>query len=263
MEQSNFESYSDGISIATRIASKLEELQTAIESFGVRIECRTDFKLFRQSAMKITDLGDITGVFDDRVCSIDADNGFWIQATDKTGNVIHRQAFRHDDLTGTTLARHWLCDPAIYAPAGYDIAIEKSDFNIAPAANNITGSVCYHGEFWLDLPYRKTELPPFLSKFGILYALNQFSPDFVYGLVPPKLIEQGWAARQGYLHMHPWAPRWRIRGKAKYYDEYLVWISGKELLGLWTTSKRDIDVLSRINVRDYQGRAAAELIAGY
>ena len=245
-----------------RIAKKVIELETAVESFGIRLEYRTDFGIFRETARTITDLAEVTGVFDNRKCDIGSDNGFWIQATDEVGTVIHRQAIRHDDLTGSTLARHWLNESHKFAPAGYDIIIDKSDFDTAPAANEITGNVCYHGEFWLDQPYRKMQLASFLSRLCILQGQTRFSADFVYGMMPPKLIERGWSIRAGYLHVHPWAPRWHIRGESKYYDEYLVWISGQELEGLWAARKRNIDILGGEYVGNDYGGATAEHMPG-
>ena len=244
------------------ISRKIFELETAIQSYGIQLECRNDFTVFRETAKKITDLAELTGVFDDQVSEIGPENGFWIQGKNQYGEVVHRQAIRHDDLAGTSLANHWITNPQVHAPAGYDIDIEESDFNTAPVADTITGSVCYHGEFWLDLPYRKMEVASFLSRYCILLGLLQFSPNVIYGTMPPKLIERGWSVRAGYLHIHPWAPRWRIRGKSKYYDEYLVWISSSELVNLWTADERDIDVLGRINFRNYDGGTTTEHVTG-
>ncbi len=151
----------------------------------------------------------------------------------------------------------WLDNPLLYAPAGYDIAIDKSDFETAPAANKITGRVCYLGDYWLEQSYRNMEFAPLLSEYGKLQALMRFSPDFLYAFMQQRMVERGWAARAGFLHIHPWAPRWQIRGKAKFYDEYFVWISGPELENLWAASKRDIDILSRINVTG-NGRSPVE-----
>ena len=242
------------------ISRKIFELETAIQSYGIQLECRNDFAVFRETAKKITDLAELTGVFDDQVSEIGPENGIWIQGKNQYGEVVHRQAIRHDDLAGTSLANHWITNPQVHAPAGYDIDIEESDFNTAPAADTITGSVCYLGDYWLERSYRNMEVAPLLSEYGKLTALQRFSPDFLYAFMQQKMVELGWAARAGFLHMHPWAPRWHIRGKAKFYDEYFVWISGSELEKLWVASKRNIDILGRVNITDNRKPAATKYV---
>ncbi len=234
-----------------RLTERLLQLEKAVNGYGVSLECHTDFSVFREIADSIPDISELTGIFDNRYCEIDASNGLWIKAFDGTGKVVHVQAIRHDDLTGTTLQKRWLSEALLYAPAGYDIEIDNSDFQTAPISHIATGNVCYLGEYWLDKAYRRTGLAAYLCRYGTLTALIQFSADFLYAFSPPKMVARGWAARAGFLHMHPWAPRWRIRNNSKYYDEYLIWVSGQELTKLWTTDNRDIDILGRENISNH------------
>lgn len=243
-----------------RLSRKLSDLEVAMSTFDVRVECLTNFQDFRDTARQIPHRKEITAVYDIRQCDIGPNNGFWIKASDEHGQLVHIQAMRFDDLNETSLSQHWLESPSMFAPAGYQVVLEKCNFDTAPASHRINGKVCYHGDFWLDASYRKLDLAPLLSKYSTLQALLKFEPDYIYGLVPPTLIERGWAARQGYLHMHPWAPRWYIEGQKEFYDDYLVWITGPELLSLWTAGERDIDVLSRINIAHNNGRSVAKYV---
>ncbi len=243
-----------------QIAHKILQLDLAVRNLGVRLECHTDFSVFRETFTGLPETNSLTGVFDDRFCNIGRENGFWVSAANEKGETIHIQAARCDDLSGTTLANHWFDEAELFAPAGYDIDLLHSDFDTAPVANSITGDVCYLGDYWLERSYRNMEVAPLLSEYGKLTALQRFSPDFLYAFMQQKMVELGWAARAGFLHMHPWAPRWHIRGKAKFYDEYFVWISGSELEKLWVASKRNIDILGRVNITDNRKPAATKYV---
>ena len=242
---------------SSQIAGKLFQLEKAVESFDVRLEYGSDFRIFRKSIDEIPETIELTGIFDDRCSDIGRENGLWVQARDSKGNVVHRQAMRHDKLMDTTLAEHWLKNVALYAPSGFDIDFSTSELSSVPIANIIAGSVCYHGDLWMGQDYRNMELASFLSKSFILKNLLRFSPDFVYGMVMPNMVERGWAARAGYFHMHPWAPRWYVRDQSDFYDEYIVWVSGQELVDLCTAGKGNIDVLSRVYISNDHGRATS------
>jgi hypothetical protein len=205
------------------------ELNRATKSFGVNSEYHTDFDHFRDVVEAIPGRGAITPVFDPRHCDIDAENGFWIKGTDDGGKVVHVQAFRFDDLTGSTLAEHWQTIPAAFGPAGLPIDLEKSNFHTAPASHEITGRVCYHGEVWIDPKFRNMRIAATLATFAQLLAVTRFMPDYNYGFIPPHLVKRGYPARIGYLHLHPWAPSWHVCGREEPYDDYLVWVTGQEL----------------------------------
>jgi len=227
----------------SELGLRLFELTSYAENNGARLEFLTDFDDYRNFVEAYSHAGAVTAIVDNRISKIGPENGFWVKATDTNGKVIHTQAVRYDYLAGTTLSQHWLTDPSMYAPSWLDIDIKKCDFDTAPITHEITGAVCYHADFWLDKEYRNLELASLLSNFALLLALTRFAPDYMYGFIVPGLVRKGWSVRAGYLHVHPWAPRWRIREDASLHDEYIVWVTGQELASLWTSGKRDADFL--------------------
>ncbi len=213
------------------IFSLLKEVQE-FEGRKITIEYKTDFDEFLETVESISDKGDLTPIFDVRFSDIGPDTGFWIRGVDSDGNLMHVQAIRFDDLADKNLAQHWESDPALYCTQGLGIDVEKSEYDRASAAREISGSVCYHGELWVEKSYRRIRLGSKLANLAMLMALGRFDPDYLYCLIVPKVIRTGLSVRNGYLHMHPQGIRWNIPGNDDPYDEYLVWMTGSELTDL-------------------------------
>jgi len=256
----------DKQNLKTYLGRNILKLSAEISAFGVRPVYETDFDSFRETMIALPDRGSLTGIFDPSKCTIGPNNGFWIRGVNDAGNTVHAQAMRYDDLDNSTLADQWQQNADLFSPAGLDVNIEKSSFDTAPASHKITGGVCYHGDFWMDRSARKFGLAPILAQFAMLLALIRFDPDYIYGLVVPKNIKKGWAAQQGYLHSHPWAPRWHIEkdgeDSSDQYDDYLVWITGQELDELWRSGERNGFVADRIRQTHQSGRPIVENAAG-
>ncbi len=211
--------------------SLLKEVQNYNDR-RITIQYMTNFDDLLKTVHEIEDKGELTPIFDVRHSDIGPENGFWLRGLDEAGNVMHVQAVRHDNLSETTLSEHWKNDPLLYCTQGLGIDILKSEYDVAPVANEISGSVCYHGELWVEKSYRQIRLASKLANLAMLMALGRFRPDYLYCLIVPKVIRTGLSVRNGYLHMHPQGIRWHIPGNEVPYDEYLVWMTGEELTDL-------------------------------
>ena len=219
----------------SKLGRLIIELNSYARKFGVHIEYQVDFEDFRNVVDALPDKGMPTPIFDVGYSDIGPNNGFWIKGTDNANQVVHVQAIRFDDLTGTNLAFHWQEHPELYRTRGLGIDVGKSNFVTAPASHEITGPVCYHGELWLDKCFRGLgglHLASRLANFAMLIALARFNPNFIYCLMVPKVVRSGRSVRFGYLHMHPHGIRWHIPERVEPYDEYLVWITAQELAGI-------------------------------
>ena len=215
--------------ISREIFNLLAEVQ-GHEGRHIRIEYQTDFHQLLRTVAGFADKGELTPIFNVEDSDIGPENGFWIQGTDDAGEIVHVQAVRFDDLSGTTLASHWHANPELYCTRGHGIDVDRSDFYSAPASLEITGPVCYHGELWLEQSYRAMRrLTSKLANLAMLLALARFRPDYIYCLMVPKVMRTGLSVRSGYLHMHPQGIRWHIPRRDRPYDEYLVWLTGEEL----------------------------------
>lgn len=230
------------------ISAELLRIRRSLLNIGLKIDCLTNFEKLHDVYRPTTGSAGLTGVFDYRHSDIGPSNGFWILATNTANDILHIQAVRHDFLSQIDLVQHWQQNSQIFYPAGYKIDFDLSDFHVAPAAYEMTGSICYLGDYWLDESLRNMKIAPLLSEYGKLEALLRFSPRTLYAFMQEKMVKRGWAARAGFLHFHPWAPRWNIKGTTSFYDEYFVWISGEELERLWGARQRNIDVPGRKNV---------------
>ena len=235
----------DGVD-KSELGLRIFQLTGFAKDNGAHLQYLTDFDDYRNAVEEYSDAGAVTGILDNRISRIGPENGFWVIATNDAAKLIHIQAVRYEYLKGQTLSQHWLNDPAMYAPAWLDIDFHKSDFDTAPITHEITGAVCYHADFWLDKEYRNLELASLLSNYAMVLSLARFNPAYFYGFMAARLVKQGWASRAGYLHIHPWAPRWYISNEDEFYDEYLVWVTGQDLNDLWSSGKRDTQVLGQV-----------------
>jgi len=244
------------------INNVLVDINAEIAACGVVLKLHTDFNRFRDVVAKTPDREAVTSLFDPDLSDIGPDNGFWIEGVDAEGQVVHLQALRMDDLQGVSLASHWQDKPEWYAPPGADVDLPKTNFNTASASHEISGTVCYHGDFWIHKKCRKFRLAGKLSVFAMLLAAAKFDPDFIYCFIVPKHVRQGLAAVYGYLHIHPFAPQWHFRGSNQTYDDYLVWISGDEIKELWISGQRDTEILGQVG-KDGNGNSTASKSVAY
>ena len=211
------------------ISRQIIELTGQVKNEGIHIEYQINFGYLREVVASIPDKRVVSAMFDVKKSDIGSENGFWIKGTDQSGRVVHVQAIRFDDLTGTTLARHWDVHRSLYQPPEMKLDLGKTIFASAPAAHEITGLVCYHGELWIHKGLRRKHLASRLANIAMLIALTRFRPDYIYCLITPKVVRTGLSVRNGYLHLHPHGIRWHLPQDQCPFDEYLVWMSGTEL----------------------------------
>jgi len=221
--------------MAPKFGPEILELLKEVQHFDGRkitIQYMSNFDDLLKTVEEIDDKDGLTPIFDVRYSDIGPENGFWLRGIDEDGKVMHVQAIRFDNLEDNNLAQHWKNDPVLYCTQGLGIDVEKSLYDTAPAASEIKGAVCYHGELWVEKSYRRIRLGSKLANLAMLMALARYNPEYIYCLIVPKVIRTGLSVRNGYLHMHPQGIRWHIPEKNDPYDEYLVWMTGQELANL-------------------------------
>ena len=210
----------------------ISSIEQIADRHGMMIEVSSDFEAFRQIRATQPERPPISPVFDPQVCEINAGNGFWIKGTSETGELVHVQAVRLEDLTDTTLAEHLSKHRQVYAPPGVEVDLKQSRFCATPSSRIITGKVCYHGELWLKggrKGYRGHGLTAALPRLALALAHLAWTPDFMFGLVHPMAACKGLAAREGYMHLEPGGILWQRQGLQEVYDEWLVWMSHNDL----------------------------------
>lgn len=202
------------------------------ERNAIVVEVSSDFDEFRNLRKKQTDRPPLSSVFDPAVSELGTKNAFWIKGSNSEGEVVHTQAMRLNDLTGCSLADHLYQRRVAYMPPGTAVDPDRSTFGSAPAAQFITGDVCYHGELWLkggNNGLRGGGLTSALPRLALALALLEWSPDYVFGLMHPLAACKGLAAREGYLHLAPGGILWHQQDGASAFEEWLVWMSREDI----------------------------------
>jgi len=213
----------------------ISELETEIKKSGITLELRTDFGYLVRICQGLPNKPPPTAMFNPLHHHIGPENGFWIKGTNDAGEVVHVQAVRNDDLTGSNLASQLTSLKAFY----FDPAISAGENEVCqtftPATHQITGSVCYHGELWIrsgDTGFCGKGLSPLLARIAHAIALLRWAPDFIYGFGYDPLVKNGVIVNYGFYHMQPGAVLWNLPDRDEPLDMWLVWLTLQDLIDL-------------------------------
>lgn len=196
------------------------------KSRGIHLRIRSDFTAFQDALEKQCEAPPIYPMFDPACSYVDRTNGFWIEGVNDEGELVHTQAVRRLDLSHCTLAEHLDLHHQKYVVQGNAIDRHRSVYDRAPAWQGIMGRVCYHGQLWLKggkEGYRDQGLTAILPRLALALSLMEWSPDFIFGFIHPKLACKGLAAREGYAHMEPGI--WHVGDGPDADQTWLVWMS--------------------------------------
>jgi len=217
------------------IVEYINDLVVTIEQKGIFLELRTDFGYLVRLCEELPTKGYPTAMFNPLHNDIGPKNGFWILGKNAAGVVVHTQAVRFDDLTGTNLAEQFENLGAFYIDPSVSAETGEWCESFAPEARSITGPTCYHGELWLkpgDDGMRGKGLSPPLARLAMAIATLQFHPDYFYGITYQDVILKGVATLYGYWHIQPRAVFWERPNRDEPLDVWLVWLSGADILKL-------------------------------
>jgi len=215
--------------------------QTAADA-GVNIQVGDDF----------TDYAEIVGYarpeqvlgdpFDCTKQYIPKGSGFWIIGRDRHGELVHTQAMKMVDLRGAKLGDYLHKNFRSFPPPWQDLDMNGSKCRPGPSARRISGSVVYHGEFFLKPGaegHRGTGLAGILARLAMAVAWTRYSPDYVFGFMSRGLSFNGFAERNGYMHCEPNTLTWVTKDCARKMEAFMV-----------HNTREDIDFLMSIPVDD-------------
>lgn len=212
---------------AARFICHLENL---IADMGITLECHRDFQELDRICNETPRKGELSQPFNPALVDITPAAGFWIIGKGADGETLHLQAIRCDEIEGLNLAQYWrqhfrriYCD---HAPPA------KLRGDAAPMVSMIEGMVCYHGDVWVADHLRHKGLAGLLSRFALGLALLTWSPDYVYGFVGQELVLKGFHIHEGYMHQQPIAVAWETPPVGIEADDWLVWMSRRDLIYL-------------------------------
>lgn len=141
-------------------------------------------------------------------------SAFWIVATDMDGMVVHTQALRLLNVTGTSLADHLRAHFTDFPPPSIALDLDKSHYRAGPGAQRMTGRIAYHGEFWIGgTPgqFRSSGISTVLSRYGFWMSVQHWAPDHIFAFIVNAVAYKGLAARTGWMHTEPSALQWYPR----------------------------------------------------
>ncbi len=202
------------------------ELTKILAENSLSIETNSDFAVLETECEQIPEK-DLSEQFSTRFFDITPATGFWLGARNADKKLVSLQAARIENLTGVSLADHWMqqqrrvyCDP--YGEG------ELGDQH-CPGAYLVTGNVVYHGDMWLDKELRGKDLGSILCRMGQLLAFAKWQPDYIYCFMSEKLVQKGFSTGQGYFHMQPIGTWWQTPPKHIRHDDWLLWNTSGDL----------------------------------
>lgn len=221
-----------------------------VEAAGMRLEIGGDFAAYRRLRNTQPDRSPIYPMFDAASSYVDSTNAFWVCGYNKNQELVHTQAIRLLDLKGMSLGGHLETHKHKYITPQSTLTPDETCYTHLPALDQITGLVCYHGEFWLkggEGGHRSQGFTALLSRVVFEIALKAWSPDYVFGFVPMALALKGIPVRYGYSHCEPGA--WIGADQEMTSEETLVWMSRTDMVQFLESSPRALSQDRRLPTR--------------
>ena len=208
-----------------------------LDAEGLRVEVGEDFAEYRRLRNAQPDRGTLYPMFDVSCSFIDASNGFWLAGFNAQNEMVHTQAIRLLNLSGSTLAQHMSEHRHKYITPETTPHPDATFFSGPQALDRVTGKVCYHGDFWLKSKElgspRGRGLTPLFSRLTFELAHRAWEPDFFFGLMPRQSAMKGLHYRYGYFHCEP--GRWYGPDGQVTDEECLTWMSADDVASILGT----------------------------
>lgn len=211
------------------------------EAIGMKLEVSTDFEHLQRVVKSNDDKTPLYPMFDTSASFISPANGFWVKGTDAAGEVVHVQGLRLLDLGESTLAEHLSEHRYKYVFQGDYTVPDKNLFAMSRATNSITGRAVYHGQIWLKGGadgYRGQGISALLPRYALAMSLLEWSPDYIFGYVDPKLGCRGVLAQYGYYHFEP--ERWWTPDGMRSYEHWMAWVARDDVSHMMQFSPTDM-----------------------
>lgn len=218
------------------MTTQLSNTLSILGQSGLRIEVGDDFALYRAYRNQHDGRGAIYPMFDVTSSYIDRANGFWVCGFNANNELVHTQAVRFLDLSGTNLASHIKDHRHKYITPDTTPDPDSTFYSGPEALELITGTVCYQGDFWLRANGlggpRSQGATSLLSRLLLEIMAGAWDPSFVFAFVPKRLAAKGAHLRYGYNHCEP--GYWLGPDQQVTDEDYLIWMGAKDIANLLT-----------------------------
>ena len=222
----------------------ISDIDRQLAELGLTVICSTDFGEFDEVCSGLSGKDEASEYFSPRFFEITPRDGLWLRALDEAGATVHVQAMRVDRLDGMTLAEHWRQRfRRLFEERQQGVTW---DGTTSPIAEEITGTVVYHGDMYVsrDLPQKGLSGP--LAHVALGLALSKWEPDYVYGFVDYRYVRHGLTIREGYTHTQRFCAGWINAPEGIQADESIVWMTRDDLIYL---TKRPLEWQPQAQIR--------------
>jgi len=193
-------------------------LLEALEAHGLTVAESADFSAFK-ACYELFRGVPVNPIFDVERQTLD---GIWLAMEDGEGVCHAIQAVRFLGPATGDLASHLAVHLRDFVPLGHGVEAATSEV-VSSAAQGMTGTLAYHGEFYIAPSHRRRGLAALGIRLGQLAAWLRWHPDVFFGITIPDSSTQGFADRMGYGGFEQRAIAWRDAAGLPRYDEGLVW----------------------------------------
>ena len=222
------------------LVKTLSQTLKDLEKAGIRVEVGDDFGEYRMLRNAQEDRAPLYPMFDVTRSYVDQSNGFWICGFTPEGQIIHTQAVRLFDLAGVTLETHLNTHRHKYITPDTTPDPDKTFYTGPKALQNVTGRVCYQGDFWLHARGlggpRSQGATALLSRILFEIMVGAWDPSYVFAFVPKRLGAKGAHLRYGYAHCEP--GRWLGPDQQVTEEDYLIWMSAADMANTFSQDGR-------------------------
>lgn len=210
---------------------RVSGLMRDLDAAGMRVVIGDDFSVYRIYRSSQSGRAPMYPMFDVASSYVDASNGFWICGFGPDDEVIHTQAVRLLDLSGSTLGAHLDTHRHKYITPDTTPDPDLTYYSGPAALATITGRVAYHGDFWLQPNglggMRSQGATGVLSRILFELVHWHWAPDFTFALIPHPLAAKGAHLRYGYTHCEPGT--WIGPDQQVTETDYMVWMSKTDM----------------------------------
>ncbi|NQU55590.1 MAG: hypothetical protein HQ513_00045 [Rhodospirillales bacterium] len=204
-----------------KIAKYVAAINNHLRAKGISVSFENSYGHFIETRKSIRNDPQFSA-FDEQ--DFQGNQAIWLHGTVNEKTVL-LQAIKLIELEDS-LAHHFRENVADYSLS--DINLAASSFYEAPVMHEMSGRVCYHGEFWVDADFRGSELIVLFSRLILVLSQLIWDVDYVFGIVPHALTYRGVSIRYGYTHTLQHGFVWRFDDGRTLYES-LVWASRDDI----------------------------------
>ena len=155
-------------------------------------------------------------------------NAFYVVVRNDEGRLVSVCAVRHYQLNSETLTSFLERQCARLYGNG-DSAIDTT--LMPPLTNEITGSVCYMGDFFIAREGRVSKEFNNSDFIILVYglAMMQFDPDWIFGFIKQKNAIRGLPAMYLVARCYPFALEWKVDVERRVDSDWIIGLNKKDL----------------------------------